>query len=175
MEFQKKVSDKLEEVQFFIELYNALEMSGVSFTRNTIKEKEASYILSAILNGFYSATELLKNNKKNIEQVIKFKNQYPVIYSRSEKGGLRNTTVHVKHVGIDYSGYISQSGNNLNFNFKRSPKLITNPTNISEKVILNHNKYFYLKIDDEHIRVSDLVGDHYYTLERFAQILISAS
>jgi hypothetical protein len=53
-------SIKLKEAQFFIELLEALEKRGDSLTNVAPPKEEASFLLSAILNSFYSVTEHAK-------------------------------------------------------------------------------------------------------------------
>lgn len=49
---------KLEEIKFHLELLYAIEESGKSLTLINNPEKEASYLVSAVLNAFYSLTEM---------------------------------------------------------------------------------------------------------------------
>jgi len=163
-----KTNEKLEETKFFLELLDALEKRGESLTNNGDTEKEASYILSAILNGFYSVTELAKEtNKEKVSDIKAFKKDNPIIYAGSGKGGLRNTTVHVKHINIDHSGYIPPKGNEINFNYKKKPKLIVEEQNNTNDIKINLVPYFYIEVDKSMKRVVELADNHYYELNNF--------
>lgn len=164
-------SDKLDETKFFLELFDALEQRGKPLTNNNSIEREASFIFSAILNGFYSITELAKDNGTKKTDVQNFKNNHPIIYAGSGKGGLRNTTVHVKHVDIDHSGYIPPKSNAVNFNLKETPKLIQDERNNTGGVVLNLTPYFYIEVNGVMKRVMELADSHYSELKKFVAAL----
>ncbi|MCB1764445.1 MAG: hypothetical protein KDJ22_00075 [Candidatus Competibacteraceae bacterium] len=159
---------KLQEALFFIELLEALEKRNDSLTNIADPEREASFLLSAILNSFYSTTELLKETIGN-EEVNNFRKMFPLLYNRADKNGeqkgLRNLTVHVKHVEIDYKGFIRKKAK---LDFRREPKL-TKKKGGSCIGSLNFTHYFYLMFDGELERITDLCYQHYNQLRLFVE------
>ena len=105
---------KLKEAHFFIELLEALEKRGDSLTNIAPPIRGGFFLLSAILNSFYSVTEHVnqyikvltgKENdyKLKAQQVSDFRNKFKFFYEFCK--GIRNTTVHIKHKEIDDQGY----------------------------------------------------------------------
>lgn len=164
-------NDKLEEAKFFLELFDALEQRGKPLANNSSIEREASFIFSAILNGFYSVTELAKNNGTRNADVQTFKDNHPLFYAGSGRGGLRNTTVHVKHIDIDHAGYIPPKGDTINFNFKDTPKLIRDEKANEDGVVLKFTPYFYIEVNGDMKRVMELANNHYYEIKKFVATL----
>lgn len=157
------VEFKLEEVKFHIELLYAIQETGKSLTHINDPMREASYLLSAILNAFYSVTEICGG--KRVDLIKEFKDRHPEIYAGSGKGGLRNTTVHMTHKQIDFSGYVPPKAGEVNFNFKDTPKLV--PSNVQDGVInLNFTTIFYINICDELISVVDFCDEHLSHLKK---------
>jgi hypothetical protein len=165
------IKDKLEEVKFFLELFDALEQRGQSLTNTNTVEREASFIFSAILNSFYSVTELAKDDGAKKEEVQTFKIAHPLIYAGSGKGGLRNTTVHVKHIVIDHAGYIPPKGNEVNINFKKTPKLVQEKKDKEVGIVLKFTPYFYIEINKEMKRIMAVVENHFSELRKFVASL----
>ena len=164
---KQDIDFKINESKFHIELLEVIVKSGKTLTHQKSTEEEASYILSAILNAFYSVTELSGGNK-NIK-VKEFKDNHPIIYAGSGKGGLRNTTVHVSHVKIDHSGYKPPKGDAVNLNFRETPKLIMEQESQQDKnsVTLRFTPDFYIEVQGELKNVIDLCTQHLYELENF--------
>ena len=158
---------KLKEAHFFIELLEALEKRGDSLTNVAPPIEEASFLLSAILNSFYSTIELLKDIVGK-EQIAKFKSSFPIFYNRADKDGdqpgLRNLTVHVRHVEVDHEGYKPPIGR-VNLNLRQEPKLIQRKTGVN----LNLAPYFYLMVDNDLKRMTELCYEHYYELCKFVK------
>jgi hypothetical protein len=159
---------KLAEARFFLELLDALESRSSSLTNNASRQEESSYLLSAILNAFYSALEQAKPIA-GVEAIKEYKLTHPVIFNSKE--GLRNITVHERHIGSDHEGYIPPAGNSINFDFRPKPKLITetetesNPLEINLAASTNH----YVEIGGALIGITELCFKQYYFLERFLQ------
>ena len=162
------VEFKLEEVKFHIELLYAIQETGKSLTHINDPIKEASYLLSAVLNAFYSVTEMCGGKKINL--VKEFRESNPKIYAGSGKGGLRNTTVHLSHKQIDFSGYVPPKAGMIKMNFKETPKLV--PNKYQDGVLhLNFTTIFYIEICDELISVVDFCNEHLKLLEKFVSKL----
>ncbi|WP_330130922.1 hypothetical protein [Shewanella xiamenensis] len=159
---------KLEEIKFHLELLYAIEESGKSLTLINNPEKEASYLVSAVLNAFYSLTEMCGG--KGNQYVKEFREIYPSIYAGSGKGGLRNTTVHVAHKRIDFSGYISPQNGRVNFHFKETPKLAPLEKSVG-KVTLRFSPNFYLKINGEMVAIVDYFHEHLGALKKLVSRL----
>lgn len=151
---------KINEAKFFIDLLSQLEKKGKSFVTKTLLEDEASYLLSAILNAFYSATEMA-GGKNNID-IKKFRDDHSLFYDHSSNGGLRNTTVHLHHKQIDHVGYIPPKGDAVNFNLN---KPVQNTP--GDKTDFNFAGKFYLEIENEHKSVLELCSDHLNKLTEF--------
>jgi len=166
---KQDINFKIKESKFHIELLETLEQSGKTLTHQNSTEEEASYILSAILNAFYSVTELSGENKDL--KVKTFKNQFPSIYAGVSKGGLRNTTVHVSHVKIDHSGYIPPSGGEVNFNMRPTPKLIVDAKKDTTSVDFNFTPNFYIKVDGKLKNVIEFCTQHLHALETFVKTI----
>lgn len=154
--------NKINEARFFMELINVIELSGKTLTHQKTTEEEVSYLLSAILNTFYSITEIAggKDNKN----VLDFRVNNMTIYGHSSNGGLRNTTVHVSHIGIDHAGNVPSS----TFIFTQKPKLVIEEENLKpEKNVSKFNPNFYIKINDKLTDVFELCFSHLLVLEKF--------
>ena len=165
-QYQKRISimentqAKINEAKFFINLLSQLEKKGKPFVTKTLLEDEASYLLSAILNAFYSATEMA-GGKNNID-IKKFRDDHSLFYDHSSNGGLRNTTVHLHHKQIDHVGYIPPKGDEVNFNLKTPIQNIP-----GDKIDFNLTGKFYLEIENEHKSVLELCSDHLNKLTEF--------
>ena len=160
------IEEKLNEAKFFLELFDTLEKRSDSLTNNFSIEAEASYILSAILNSFYSVTELAGGKQNPKVKSFRYK-EHPSIYAGSGKGGLRNTTVHVRHISADHLGYIPPKGDSINFNMKRTAKLVEEQQNNKAGIAFNIGPYFYLKIGGKYQRITELLESHFKELKTF--------
>ncbi|MFO1419512.1 MAG: hypothetical protein U1F59_00835 [Candidatus Competibacteraceae bacterium] len=153
---------KLKEAQFFIELLEALEKRGDSLTNVVPPVEEASFLLSAILNSFYSVTEHAKSII-SLDKVQEFKDSFPLFYKGRQ--GLRNMTVHEKHIGVDHEGYKPPIGK-VSFSFRPEPKLSKHKTGTANLSLVS---YFYLEVDGEFKRITELCYEHYYKLCKFVK------
>lgn len=154
-------------------MFHVLEARSISFTDRFEIEEEASFILSAILNGFFSTLELAMDGGAKRTDVKNFKNSHPLFYARANKGGLRNTTVHVKHIKPDHSGYIPPKGDSINFNFKELPKIVKENQDSEDGINFNMGKYFYLEINTDHKRIIEIMDKHYDELKQFIKSIKS--
>lgn len=157
------VETKLQEAKFFLELLDALEQRGNSLTSVASAKEEASFLLSAILNSFYSVTEHAKAIV-GAERVKQFKSKFPLFYAGKE--GLRNITVHQKHIGTDHEGYIPPAGDRVRIDFRSEPKLIKQNKIPGRLVFV---PYYYVIINNELVRIIELCYDHYYQLQKFVK------
>ena len=171
---------KLKETQFFLELLEALEKREDSLTNIAPPVEEASFLLSAILNSFYSVTEHVnqhikillgkeKDDKFKAKEVKDFRDLFPIYYNRADQEkiepGKRNLTVHVKHVRVDHEGYKPPVGK-VNFSFRPEPKLIKHKAGTTNLSLV---PYFYLEVDGEFKRIIELCYEHYYELCKFVK------
>jgi len=161
-------SEKLQEARFFLELLDAMETRKLSLTMNATCEEEASYLLSAVLNALYSALEQAKP-VLGVDSVKAYKEQHSAILRG--KSGLRNITVHERHVGPECSGYIPPAGNAVKLDLRPTPKLIVEidakllPANLNRALGANH----YIAIDGELRDITELCFEQYYALRRYLQ------
>mgnify|MGYP003582211227 FL=1 len=153
---------KLKEARFFMELLEALETRGDSLTTNSSTREEVSFLLSAILNSFYSVTEYLKN-VINISEVQNYKKLHPLFYSG--KNGLRNITVHERHIEADYIGYIPPVGK-VNLVLGLPPKLVSE-IKTPGVVTLRLNPRHYVEVNNRMILIKELCMDQYQELYKF--------
>jgi len=164
---------KLQEALFFIELLEAIEKRQDSLTDIATLEVEASFIFSAILNSFYSVTEYVdkhikiangkEKQKEKSKEVKDFMDNFNLFYKYGI--GLRHVTVHIKHVEVDYVGYLPQKAR---LNFKKQPKLIREKNN-SCRGKLSFIPYFYVKANNDLERMTDLCYEHYNQLRMFVE------
>ncbi len=155
-------SIKLKEAQFFIELLESLEKRGDSLTNIASPVEEASFLLSAILNSFYSVTEHTKSIIE-VDKVQEFKNSFPLFYNG--KRGIRNITIHEKHIGIDHEGYKPPVGG-AKLSLRPEPKLIQHKAGTAKLSLVS---YFYLEVDGEFKHITELCYKHYYELCKFVK------
>ena len=96
------VPAKLREARFFLRLLTSIEATGTPLVGNIHELRdEFGFVLSGFLNACYAATELLKPlARKDVEA---FKKVHALVYGE----GLRNVTVHERHISPSLSRYIS--------------------------------------------------------------------
>lgn len=156
---------KIKEARFFLELLNALDKQKNPLTHSGDCALEASYLFSAILNSFYSAIVIMRD-EENIN-VSNFINTYPEIYARANKGGERAKTVHVYHTLPAKSGYIPPIGE-VNFDLRKTP-LLVEEAKIPGRVDLNlgSNHYMLIGVTGKLEDVNDFCHKHFYKLLEF--------
>ncbi len=157
---------KLEEAQFFLELLDALDRRRKPLTHSGDTAKEASYLFAAVLNSFYSAVAIMRD-EEGID-VKAFVSAHPEIYARAKGGGERAKTVHVKHTEAAFSGYIPLKGNEVNFDVRRTPRLIEEarvPGIVDFALGPDHYMFIELRGKLEH--VTKFCYDHFYQLKAF--------
>lgn len=159
-------SAKLTEARFFLDLFDVLEERKRSLTDVASSSEEASFLLSAILNALYSSLEQAKP-AIGVEAVVKYKSEHAKIFRGN--GGLRNITVHERHVGVDFSGYIPSLGNAVNFDLRLTPKLVKEAEAARSPGIVNISlgPDFYVEVDGNLVNISDLCYQQYYSLRNF--------
>jgi hypothetical protein len=74
-------------------------------------------------------------------------------------------TVHEKHVEIDHKGYVPPVGK-VDFGFRPEPKLIQYKTGSTKLSFLTS---FYLEVNGEFKRITELCYEHYYELCKFVK------
>ena len=154
---------KLAEARFFLELLDALEKRKRPLTHDSTSALEVSYLLSAVLNSLYSALE----QAKPIAGVGAIK-AYKAAHSALLGGkGLRNITIHERHVGVDHSGYIPPPGNAVNFDFRKTPRLVQEEQAASKGVILNMGATHYIEYGGQLTHVTELCFQQFYELRTF--------
>ncbi|HRD50815.1 MAG TPA: hypothetical protein PL166_14640 [Candidatus Contendobacter sp.] len=157
---------KLEEAQFFLELLDALDRRRKPLTHSEDTAKEASYLFAAVLNSFYSAVAIMRD-EEGID-VKTFVGAYPEIYARAKDGGERAKTVHVKHTEAAFSGYIPPKGNEVNFDFRKTPLLIEE-AHVPGRVdfAFGPDHYMFIELRDKLEHVTQFCYDHFYKLRAF--------
>lgn len=160
------VAVKLAEARFFLELLDVLESRNASLSNEATCGEEASYLLSAVLNALYSALEQAKPIL-GVDVMKTYKDTQSTIFKG--RGGLRNVTVHERHIGPDHAGYIPPPGNAVNFDFRSTPKLIKEtkaalpPGQVNFALGPNH----YVEIDGVLRDITELCFEQYYALRKF--------
>jgi len=156
-------TDKLAEASFFLELLNALEQRKRPLTHGSTSALEVSYLLGAVLNSLYSALEQAKPIA-GTETVKAYKAAHSALLGGR---GIRNITIHEKHVGIDLSGYIPPPGNAVNFNFRKAPRLVEEERAASKGITLRMGASHYIEYEGKLTEVTELCFQQFYELRAF--------
>lgn len=155
---------KLDEAQFFLELLDALDRRRKPLTRSGDTAKEASYLFTAVLNSFYSAIVIMRDEEG--VDVKPFVVAHPEIYARAKDGGERAKTVHFKHAEAAFSGYIPPKGNEVNFDFRKAPLLIEEasvPGMVDFAFGPDH--YMFIDLRGNLEQVTQFCYNHFYQLK----------
>ena len=132
---------KLREAHFFLRLLEQMERTGRPLLGNVHDLRdEYAFVLSGFLGACYAATEHLKTSADKSE-VETFKQFHERIYGK----GLRNLTVHERHISPSPTHYISVSG--------QTPMII---------------QFEYYFTPEEAVPVTSLCQQHYAALIKFA-------
>ncbi|UTW01765.1 hypothetical protein KDX31_10280 [Amphritea atlantica] len=156
-------ADKLAEASFFLELLDALENRKRPLTSGATPAMEVSYLLGAVLNSLYSALEQAKP-VAGVEAVKAYKATHSALLGGQ---GVRNITIHEKHVGIDHSDYIPPPGNAVNFDFRKTPRLIQEERAASKGVVLHMGANHYIEHEGKLTDVTELCFRQFYELRAF--------
>ena len=148
---------KLREARFFLTLMKELERSGQPLVERDQVRDEMAFLLSALLNSLYAVTEHLKA-VVDLEAVKNFKTQHPLIFG--SKLGLRNLTVHERHVAPSSRTYIPTNGGaNLVFSQPRA-----------ESADLVFRAEYYFEPEGESAHIVSLSSSVLASLESFAGV-----
>jgi hypothetical protein len=157
---------KLEEARFFLELLDALDLRGRPLTHVDDTAKEASFLFTAILGSFYSTIAILRD-EEGID-VSSFKTAHAEIYARAKDGGERAKTVHVRHTDVAFSGYIPPKWNEVNFDLRKTPALVTESRRGGRAdFVLGPHHYMYIELRGKPEPVGQFCYEHYYLLKEF--------
>ena len=154
---------KLAEASFFLELLDTLEIRKRPLTHGSTPALEVSYLVSAILNSLYSALEQAKPIA-SVEAVKAYKDAHSALFGGQ---GIRNTTIHEKHVGIDHAGYIPPSGSAVNFDFRTTPRLVQEERVTSNGVVLRMGANHYIEYEGKLTNVTELCFQQFSELRAF--------
>ena len=116
-----------------------------------------------MLNALYSALEQAKP-VLGVDAVKAYKHERSSLLGGK---GLRNMTIHEKHVAIDHSGYIPLDRYSLNFDLRKSPRLIQEARSASVGIVLNIGATHYIELDGKLVHVTDLFFKQFYELRQF--------
>ncbi len=159
---------KLEEAQFFLELLDALDQRRRPLTHAGDTAKESSYLFAAVLNSFYSAIAIMRDEEG--VDIEAFVDANPEIYARAKDGGERAKTVHVKHTDAAFSGYIPPKFNEAGADFRNTPLLIQE-ARMARKggpgAIFGPDHYMFIELHGELRHVTKFCYDHFYRLRDF--------
>lgn len=159
-------SRKIEEAQFFLELLDALDERRKPLTRTGDTAKEASFLFAAVLNSFYSAVTIMRDEEGI--NVKPFTDAHPEIYARAKGGGERAKTVHVAHTDTSFSGYIPPPGNAANFRFKATPRLVEEARLAGRaEVRFGPDHYMFIDLRNRMENVTDFCYEHFGKLKKF--------
>jgi hypothetical protein len=160
------VAKKIEEAQFFLELLDALDERHKPLTHIGDTAKEASFLFAAVLNSFYSAIAIMRD-EEGID-VSSFVGAHPEIYARAKNGGERAKTVHVAHTDTAYSGYISPMGNEINFDFRKTPLLLEESRKPGRAdFVFGPHHYMHIELYGKLVQVTQFCHDHFYKIRQF--------
>lgn len=161
---------KLKEVAFHIELLDALERRGKPLTHIGDVELEASFLFSAIMNGLYSAVEILRAGGIDTRQ---FKAAHPEVYANGGKGGERGLTVHMQHKVASSRGYIPPPHNEVNFYLRVAPVLAPDPSVHAGRVDVNllAPVNMHIRLRNREMSALEFAQEQYGYLRRFLKSL----
>ncbi len=154
---------KLEEAGFFLELLDALEHRKRALTSSSEPSTEVSYLLGAVLNSLFSALEQAKPIA-GVDAIKSYKAAHSALLGGN---GIRNLTIHEKHVGIHHSGYISPPGNAVNFDIRKTPRLVQEERLASTGVALHMGANHYIEHEGKLTDVTELCFQQFYELRAF--------
>lgn len=154
---------KLGEAGFFLELLDALKQRKRALTNESAPAQEVSYLLGAILNSLYSALEQAKPIA-GVEAVKTYKATHSTLFGGQ---GIRNMTIHEKHVGVDHSGYIPPPGNAVNLDLRKTPLLVREERATSTGDALHMGAAHYIEYDGKLTDATELCFQHFYELREF--------
>jgi len=154
---------KLAEAGFFLELLDALEIRKRPLTHRSTSAMGVSYLLGAVLNSLYSALEQAKP-VAGVEAVKTYKTSHSAILGGQ---GIRNITIHEKHVGIDYSGYIPPPANAVNFDLRKTPRIVEEGRESSKGVVFHLGATHYIEHEGKLTDVTELCFQQFYELRAF--------
>lgn len=130
-------SAKLREANFFLDLLARLEATATPLVPGSAVQDELSFLLSALLNALYAATEHLKPRAG--QQAVKgFKKEHPLIFDG--RTGLRNLTVHERHVSPAPTHYIAPRGSGVDLVFSE-PAIRVCGFGFPPRVLRNHSNW----------------------------------
>ncbi len=162
-------SKKLEETEFFLELLDALEERHRPLTHIGDPAKEASFLFAAVLNSFYSAIAIMRDEES--VDVSSFVSAHPEIYARAKNGGERAKTVHIKHTDTAFSGYIRPNAHEDKIFFTKTPVLVQKsrtPGNMNIAFGPGHDRhYMYIEVYGKLVHVKQFCYQHFYELRQF--------
>jgi hypothetical protein len=164
---------KLEEAQFFLELLDALEQRQRPLTHAGDTAKEASYLFAAILNSFYSVTEVMKKEGIPATTVKDFKDKYLEIYGHGT--GERAKTVHIHHVDTASTEPYFTKG--TDFDVPRRPPLLIQESRRpgSADFVIGPTHFMDIELLDRRVPVTKFCFDHFYLLRDFHAKCFGAS
>jgi hypothetical protein len=144
----RNVPAKLREARFFLRLLTRIEETATPLVGNIHEIRdEFSFVLSGFLNACYAATEFLEPVAgKDVEA---FKKLHALVYGK----GLRNLTVHERHISPSLSRYISPGG--------------AGASTAAESALTLRFEYYFDPLGGP-IHVTSLCESHYQALLAFA-------
>ena len=145
---------KLREARFFLDLLERVESSAECLLPASTVDEEISYLLSAFLSAVYATTEQLKSIA-GVEAVKAFKEQHPLTFG--SKNGLRNLTIHERHISPTEDRYVPQAAADLVF---------SEPATSSSDLVFQAE--YYVWGQGEVHRITTLCGAQYAQLAQFA-------
>lgn len=154
---------KLAEGFFFLELLDALDKRKRPLTHGSTSAQEVSYLLGAVLNSIYSALEHAKPIA-GVEAVKAYKAAHSALFGGK---GIRNLTIHEKHIGIAHSGYIPPPGNAVNFYGGKAPRLVQEEQEASKGVNFYTGATHYIQYEGALTDVTGLCFQQLYALRTF--------
>jgi hypothetical protein len=156
-------AEKLAEGVFFIELLDALDKRKRPLTHGSTSALEVSYLLGAVLNSFYAALEQAKPIA-GVEAVKAYKSAHSELFGGK---GIRNITIHEKHIRIAHSGYIPPPSNAVDFYGRKTPRLVQEEQVASKGVNFYMGATHYIEYKGALTDVTVLCFQQLYALRTF--------
>lgn len=120
-------------------------------------------MLSTVINSLCSALEYAKPIV-GVDAVKAYKAAHSTLLSGQD---VRNITIHERHVGIDHYGYIPPSGNTVNFDFRKTPRLVQEERSASTGVVLNVGANYHIEYQGKLTDLTDLCFQQFYEVRAF--------
>lgn len=158
---------KLAEATFFLELFEALELRDDSMSHEHSKEAEASYLFSAVVGAFYAALDQWHRKTGNNKAYQAFKRLHPEIHGSTAQDGWRSVTVHLSHVSISETQFVTTNG--LEAAHRKNASKLAQNEEVFYAPIEVHLSQYCVAYRGQTVPVLKFSRDHYQVLKQFIE------